>query len=183
MGAGSAPHLLFVKEYKMKNSVAVPNRELILIHRGPGDGWPRSPRPPVWRGPTPPGVQRIIGQDGFRDVPNIPLWATNIALFASESIWQIVKRTSKSGSFTCQWKEFRTNLIRCNVGEDYLWLNEASPWGFTVELCYPSTTKPDARILTVENMPVVCRGPISAAQLAEASYPEPPANFAWHPFW
>ena len=69
----------------------------------------------------------------------------------------------------------------CKVGDDYLWVQKQDG-GWTVELCYPDVD-PDARILTIENMPVLCPDAPWAARLAEACYPTPPANLVWHSYW
>jgi hypothetical protein len=73
------------------------------------------------------------------------------------------------------------DLHYCQVGGDYLWVQKQDH-GYTVELCYPADD-PDARILTIENMPVLCPDAAWAARLAMASYPEPPASLVWHSYW
>jgi hypothetical protein len=70
----------------------------------------------------------------------------------------------------------------CRVGDDYLWVQKQDG-GWTIELCYPDNADPDARILTIENMPVLCPDGPSAARLAEACYPKPAANLVWHSYW
>jgi hypothetical protein len=157
-----------------------------LVRFGPQTGRPHSPPQPLWQGSPPQGVKAILTRDAlaehYRDW--YANWASNLALLTEDFLARTfdsdlsrIKQLTRgkwmdNPFFECQ---------NCEIGGNYLWVQKQDG-GWTVELCHPGTD-PDVRILTIGDMPVLCREGVWAARLALACYPNPPANLAWHSYW
>jgi hypothetical protein len=172
----------------MESHVADQNERLPQIIRyAPGTSRPHSPPQPSWQGSLPKGVHKIMTRAAL-DTPwrrSYIKWASNFALLTDEFIAQIVKDASQGNSRSSPGEWTGIELVgsySCKVGDDYLWIQKQDG-GWAIELCYPDNADPDARVLTIENMPVLCPDGPSAARLAEACYPKPPANLVWHSYW
>ena len=171
----------------MQSNAAVENEETVRqIRFGPFTNRPFSPPQPLWRDPLPEGVKQIktrAALDKYRR-EYYAKWASNFALLTDEFIAQVGQGALDRLAQLSRWKWRSFQFVDwhfCQVGDNFLWVQEHDG-GWTVELCYPDVD-PDARILTVENMPVLCPDGPSAAWLAWACYPEPPANLVWHSYW
>jgi len=147
-----------------------------------------SPSPPqaIWRGPPPQGVDKVLSRDALEQHfrPLYAKWASNFALLSEEFLGRVFEAevTRIKQLVRGAWKHNPfADCGSCKVGTDYLWVQKQER-GWTIELCYPGAD-PDVRILTIENMPVLCPEGIWGARLALACYPTPPANFVWRPFW
>lgn len=168
----------------MKRNVA--RRKLVQVRWGPWPNGPLSPPQAPWQGPPPPGVKKVLTRDALDKEyrHHYAKWATNFALLTDEFVARVYK--SERDRFmqlnSGKWASLPwVSEHYCEVGEDYLWV-QGFDSGCTVELCYPDVD-PDARILTIENMPVMCSSVVWGARLAMACYPLPPENLAWHSYW
>jgi hypothetical protein len=172
----------------MQSAVANRNEEITRIIRyAPWTNRPHSLPQHPWQGPPPRGVKKIMTRAAldthWRE--SYAKWASNFALLTDEFLAQVfddeVKRIKQlvrdewAGFDLCGWHH-------CKVGDDYLWVQKQDA-GWTIELCYPDNADPDARILAIENMPVLCPDAVWAARVALACYPKPPANLVWHSYW
>ena len=182
-------HLLIVHDggNVMQSNLAGQNGEAVqLVRFGPSTNRPHSLPQPPWQGPPPQGVKNILTRDAldphWRE--RYAKWASNFALLTDEFLIRVFEaefeRMKQLGRDSWQTFPF-IDLHCCQVGGDYLWVQKQDH-GFTVELCYPADD-PDARILTIENMPVLCPDALWAARFALACYPKPPANLVWHSYW
>jgi hypothetical protein len=175
-------------EVVMEGNVANQNEAIPQIIRfAPYTSRPHSLPQTPWQGPLPQGVKEVLTRDAlaqhYRE--RYSKWASNFALLTDEFLAQVFEdemsrikqlvREEWTGFDLCGWHH-------CKVGEDYLWVQKQDG-GWTIELCYPDNADPDARILTIENMPVLCPDALWAARVALACYPNPPANLIWHSYW
>jgi hypothetical protein len=55
--------------------------------------------------------------------------------------------------------------------------------GWTIELCHPDDRHPDARILALGHMPVLCHDGLSAAELTQTCFGKAPGGLSWLPVW
>jgi hypothetical protein len=172
----------------MESHVADQNEEINQIIRyAPWTNRPHSPSQPPWQGPPPCGVKKIMTRAALDKYwrESYIKWASSFALLTDEFIVHVfenelsrIKKLARD-----KWQEFPfVDSHCCKVGDDYLWVQKQD-CGWTVELCYPDNADPDARILTIENMPVLCPDGVSAARLALACYPKPHANLLWRSYW
>jgi hypothetical protein len=174
-------------ESYMQSNVANQSEEeeVRIIRYAPSTRRPHSPRQSPWQAPLPQGVKAIVMRAALDQYQSksYAKWASNFALLKGEFIADIVKSAPKEAARSLEWTCFRiADCCSCRVGEDYLWVQKHDS-GWTIELCFPDSADPDARVLTTENMPVLCPDGRSAVQLAEACYPTPRANLVWHPYW
>ena len=109
------------------------------------------------------------------------MWASSFALLTKEFIAEVVKSVPVAQRLGWTCYKF-VDCCSCRVGEDFLWVQKHDS-GWTIELCYPDCADPDARVLTIENMPVLCPDGDSAIKLAQTCYPVAQANLIWHPYW
>jgi hypothetical protein len=172
----------------MQSNVADQDEEITrLIRFAPSTSRPLSAVQPLWQGSLPQGI-KLIATRAALDQSNrdwYAKWATNFALLTDEFLIRIFERElSRIKQLDYgKWSTFPfVEWHYCQVGDNYLWIQKQDQ-GWTVELCYPDSTDPDVRILTIENMPVLCSEPIWATRLALACYPEPSANLVWHSYW
>jgi hypothetical protein len=171
----------------MHNNVADQNGETVqLVRFGPSTSRPQSPPQSLWRGSLPQGVKKIMTRTALAQHHRVSYakWASNFVLLTNEFITQVMKGAAKTAdqSSPRKWTGYKfVDWYFCDVGDDYLWVQKQDG-GWTVELCYPDAD-PDARILTIENMPVLCPDAPSAAALAEGCYFKPPANLVWHSYF
>jgi hypothetical protein len=159
--------------------------EVRIIRYAPTTRRPHSPRQSPWRAPPPPAVKAIVARAVLDQYlgESYAKWASNFALLTDEFLTQVVKSAPKETDQLREWTCFRfVDCCSCKVGDNYLWVQKHDS-GWTVELCYPDNVDPDARVLTIENMPILCPDGRSAIQLAEACYPLAPAGLVWHPYW
>jgi hypothetical protein len=170
----------------MQRSVASEvEREELIIRRGVPTSRPHTPLQSPWQGPLPHGVKAIVEREALdRDYSkSYAKWASSFALLTDDFISDVVKSTLKGAARPLEWTCFKfIDCCCCQVGENYLWMQRQDS-GWTIELCYPDKVDPDARVLTIQNMPVLCPDRASAAWLAQASYPTEPANMLWHSYW
>ncbi len=171
----------------MQSNAANQNEEVTRIIRfAPATSRPHSPAQTPWQGELPRGVKEIITRSALNPFgERYVRWASNFALLTDEFIAQVLKAAPDMTKqpYHRQWDGFKwAECYSCRVGDNYLWVQKHGA-GCTVELCFPDNADPDARVLTMENMPVLCPDPTSAALLAEACYPNPPANLVWHSYW
>jgi hypothetical protein len=174
----------------MESNVANQNEEMTQIIRyAPWTNRPHSPPQACWQGPPPRNAKKIMTRAAldthWRE--SYIKWASNFALLTDEFIAQVVKHASRGTdqSAAGKWEGIKwVDSYYCQVGDDvdYLWVQKHDG-GWTVELCYPDNADPDARVLTIEKMPVLCPDGPSAARLAQACYPKPAANLVWHSYW
>src|SRR5258706_13146961 len=173
-------------EEVMQSKVADQSEEEVRIIRyAPSTRRPHSPRQELGRASLPQGVKAAIRRAELDQYfsASYAKWASNFALLTDEFITQVVKSAPKQTDQLREWTCFRfVDCCSCKVGNDYLWVQKHDS-GWTVELCYPDNADPDARVLTIENMPILCPDGRSAVQLAEACYPTPQASLVWHPYW
>jgi hypothetical protein len=171
----------------MQSNVADPNETTVrLVRFGPYTSRPHSLPQPTWQGALPQGVKKILTRDalGAHLRERYAKWASNFALLTDEflastfeSNLERIRQIPRE-----EWIGFPfVDWHHCKVGEDYLWAQKQRD-GWTVELCYPDAD-PDARILTIENMPVLCPDAVWAAKFALACYPRPHTNLVWHSYW
>jgi hypothetical protein len=157
-----------------------------LVRFGPSTNRPHSPPQPLWQGSPPQGVKATLTRDALAEHLRewYANWASSFALLTDQFLAQVFERELsrikqlERGPWE-DWTFFDWQY--CKVGDDYLWVQKQDG-GWTVELCHPDTD-PDVRILTIEDMPVLCREGVWAARLALACYPNPPANLGWHSYW
>jgi hypothetical protein len=166
----------------MQRNVASQVEEEVLIIRHVPRSRPRSPQQSPWQGPLPHGVKAIVERAALDQYYSklYAKWASKFALLTDE----FISRTVKSApTRLLEWTCYKfVDCCCCKVGENYLWVQKHES-GWTIELCYPHPADPDARVLAIENMPVLCPDGGSAAWLAQACYPTAPANLAWLPYW
>ena len=160
---------------------------LMLVRFGPSTSRPHSPPQPLWRDSLPQGVKKIMTRAALAQHYSelYAKWASNFALLTNEFITQVMKDAAKGTdqSSPRKWTGFKfADWYFCKVSDGCLWIQKHDG-GWTIELCYPDNADPDARILTIENMPVLCPDAPSAVQLAEPCYPKPPANLVWHSYF
>jgi hypothetical protein len=169
----------------MQHNVAseVETDELIIRHA------PRPrPRTPVrrpWQGPLPQGVMGIVNREALDQYLSLSYakWASSFALLADPFIIEAVKNAKLEPARLPDWDCFKfTDSYSCKVDENYLWVQKHDS-GWTIELCYPDASDPDAFVLTIESMPVLCPDRRSAFTLALACYPAAQVNLAWQPSW
>lgn len=151
-------------------------------------GLPLSPPQPRWQGKPPPGVDAVLSRNAALDGPHHDLfapWASNLALLSNQFVLEVrqtkTKQPSGIKSIDTHWSfvkflGFATCSVECDVGRHLLWSTKHVA-GWSVELRYPCDV--DARVLTIENMPVVCRDLNSAARLAVANYPSSAGGLIW----
>jgi hypothetical protein len=171
----------------MQSKVTDHSEETVqLVRAGPSTCRPHSPRQCPWQGPLPHGVKTIMGRDALEEHlrPSYAEWASTFALLTNEFLAHVFEAELTRIKKLARGKWIELPFVDrhfCKVGNNYVWvLMQDSAW--TVELCYPGAD-PDARILAIENMPVLCPDALWGARLALACYPEPPANLVWHPYW
>jgi hypothetical protein len=148
----------------------------IIIRHAPWTNRPHSPRQALWKGHLPPGVTEITTRDALDKHlrETYAHWARNFALLSDEFIALAVKNSHDR--VPRRWETYPwVDCCSCQIGDDFLWLQKQAR-GWTVELCYPDQVDPDARILAIQNMPVLCPDAPGAAWLAQACYPEPVAK-------
>lgn len=164
-------------------STATHEREVQIIRYAPFTCRPHSPRQSPWRAPLPKGVKEIVERSALDRFfsESYAIWASSFALLTKEFVAEVVRSVPVAQPLGWTCYKF-VDCCSCQVGEDYLWVQKHDS-GWTIELCYPDNADPDARILTIENMPVLCADGGSAGQLAKACYPHAAANLAWHPYW
>jgi hypothetical protein len=174
-------------EVLMETNVFEQSEEMVLqVRYGPATNRPHSAPQPLWQGSLPQGVKKIMTRAALERHQRewYAKWASNFALLTDEFLAQVFEHElNRVKRLTCdKWTGFKiVDWHYCKVGDDYLWVQEQDG-GWTVELCYPDVD-PDARILTIENMPVLCPDAPWAAGLALACYPNPPAGLVWHSYW
>lgn len=158
----------------------------VLIRFAPWTTRPLSPLQSLWKGPPPEGVTKILMREalhpGYRE--GYAKWASSFALLSNPFLTRVFEQELKRAKQLArdEWQSFPwVDCHCCKVGDNYLWVQKQDH-GCTIELCYPDTD-PDVRILTIENMPVLCSDASGAARLAMACYPTPPANLVWHSYW
>ena len=157
-----------------------------LVRFAPSTTRPHSPWQSPWQGSLPPGVKEIRTRDALEEYlrERYARWASNFALLTDEFLIRVFEaeldRMKQLNRGKWQSLPF-IDLHCCQVRGDCRWVQKQDH-GFTVEVCYPADD-PDARILTIENMPILCPDALWAARLALASYPNPPANLVWHSYW
>jgi hypothetical protein len=177
---------------KRKKMEAVMQRDVIsqvereeLIIRHTPRPWPRSTRRGPWQGPPPLGVAAIIKREDLDpDFSKLyAKWASTFALLTDEFIRLIVGAAGERTARPLEWSCYRlVECCSCKIRDNYLWVQKHES-GWTIELCYPHPNDPDSFVLTVDHMPVLCPDAASAAWLAQACYPTPPANLTWDPYW
>jgi hypothetical protein len=171
----------------MHSNVADLNEQTVrLVRFGPSTNRPHSPPQPLWRGLPPEGVRIVLTRDAlaehFRDW--YAQWASNLAVLTDGFLVQVFEQDLNSirQLQRGEWTELPfVDCHRCRVGDDYLWVQKQDG-GWTVELCHPGAD-PDARVLAIADMPVLCPDAPSAARLALACYLKPPANLIWQSYW
>jgi hypothetical protein len=161
--------------------------EVKIIRYAPWTNRPHSLPQPSWQGPLPKGVKKIMTRDALSPHrrKSYAKWASNFALLTDEFLALVFEHEIERIKHLAhdKWESFELcGWHSCEVGDDYLWVQKQDG-GWTIELCYPDNADPDARILTIENMPVLCPDDVCAARMALACYPHPPANLVWHPYW
>ena len=171
---------------RMETNVVEQNEEMVLqVRYGPATNRPRSAAQPRWQGSLPQGVRKIVTRAALEQHQRewYAKWASNFAQLTDEYIAELWADAFRSigQSPPRTWRGSNMFGYYLQVGDDFLWVQEHDG-GWPVELCYPDVD-PDARILTIENMPVLCPDGLSAIRLAEACYPTPPANLVWHSYW
>jgi hypothetical protein len=151
-------------------------------------GLPISPPQPRWQGGPPLGVDAVLTRNAALDGPHHELfapWASNLALLNSQfvqQVWQTgIEQPSSVKSIDTHWSfvkplGFAECGVECNVGRHLLWSTKLVA-GWSVELRYPCDV--DARVLTIANMPILCRDLNSAARLAVANYPCSGGGLIW----
>lgn len=173
----------------MENNLAdqKPGTVVVQVRWGPSTSRPHSPPQPPWQGSLPQGVKKILTRTALEPHRRdwYAKWASNFALLTDEFLAQVFECELNRIKRQLTWDKWTSwpfvNWHYCKVGDDFLWVQEQDQ-GSTVELCYPDTD-PDIRILTIENMPVLCPDALWAARLALACYPKPLANLVWHSYW
>jgi hypothetical protein len=171
----------------MKSNVADQSEETVrLVRFAPCTNRPHSAPQPLWQGSLPHGVKKILTRDALaQHLDSYAKWASNFALLTNEFLAHVfetelnrIKQLARG-----KWETFPFfDWHYCEAGGNYLWVQKQDH-GWSVELCYPDNADPDARILTIENIPVLCPDGLWAARLALACYPNPPANLVWHSYW
>lgn len=148
-------------------------------------GLPPSPRQPKWKGKPPPGVEAVLTRDAALDGSHHEFftpWASDLALLNDQFVLEVCQtKAMQPCRIDNHWTfvkilGFAECGAECDVGHHKLWVTKQRA-GWSVELRYPCDI--DARILTVENMPVVCRDLNSAARLAVANYPNSAGGLIW----
>jgi hypothetical protein len=141
---------------------------------------PRTPPQPSWQGPPPPGVATILTRDALaeplRDM--YATWATNFVVLEAHFVQQLNRHTMRGA-----WKY--NQLLDCAnfpFHDQVFWIQRQLE-GWTIELCHPDDRHPDARILALEKMPVICQDGLSAAELAQTCFGKTPGGLSWLPFW
>jgi hypothetical protein len=171
----------------METQVEDQNKESVqLVRFGPWTGRPQSPPKRPWQGATPQGVRAILTRDAlaehYRDW--YAKWSRDLAFLTEEFLGRTfdsdlsrIKQLTRG-----EWMHDPfLDCHHCEIGGNYLWVQKQDH-GWTVELCYPDTD-PDVRILTIQDMPVLCPEAVWAARLALACYPKPPADLVWRSYW
>jgi hypothetical protein len=170
----------------MQSNAANQTGEILqLVRFAPSTTRSHSSRQSPWQGSLPHGVKKIMTRVALEAHlrESYAKWASNFALLTDEYIAELWADAFRSigQSPPRTWRGSNMFGYYLQVGDDFLWVQEHDG-GWPVELCYPDVD-PDARILTIENMPVLCPDGLSAIRLAEACYPTPPANLVWHSYW
>jgi hypothetical protein len=145
-----------------------------------------TPQQPLWQGPPPTGVDAILTRDAlakdFRE--GYVSWATNFALLSYDYLASIHQReaariSSQFGSH--KWQHSKVYDLFCSdVGGDCVWIKKQNA-GWPIELGWES--KGNLRMLTIANMPVLCRDAASARMLALACCPNPVGGLTWHSYF
>jgi hypothetical protein len=174
----------------MEMNVVDPKNDVAsMVRYGLATKRPLSAPQPLWQGALPPGVKQIMTREALKPSWRecYAKWASNFALLKDDFLAQVFEREgtklarSARGTWWpgTEWVDWHS----CNIGDDLL-LVEKQDGGWTVELCPgPPSNDPDGRIVTIENMPVLCPDAPRAALLARACYPDAPAPFVWHSYW
>jgi hypothetical protein len=149
-------------------------------------GLPPSPPQAKWQGRPSPGVEAVLSRDAALDGSYLELfapWASNLALLSSQFVQQVcqtkIEQPSSIKSVDTHWSFYKVyDLAQCDVGPHSLWLKKQLA-GWSVELRYPCDI--DGRVLTIENMPVLCPDLTSARKVALANYPNSVGGLTWRP--
>jgi hypothetical protein len=171
----------------MNSHVADLNEQVVqIVDFAPYTNRPHTPPQPVWQYPPPGGVKKILTRAALDTHRRewYAKWASNFALLTDEFLMRVFEAEldRMKQLDRCEWQTLPfIGEHYCEVDGNFLWVKKQYQ-GYTVELCYPSED-PDARILTIENMPVLCADALWAARLALACYPNACANLAWHSYW
>src|SRR6266480_1299031 len=126
-----------------------------------------TPQQPLWQGPSPACVATILTRDALAEPlrDRYAAWATNFVVLEEHFVRQLNRHTMRGA-----WK-YDQLLHRANFSlEDHIFSIQKQLEGWTIELCRPDDHHPDARILALENMPVICRDGLSAAELAQTCF-------------
>ena len=148
-------------------------------------GLPPSPPQPRWQGEPPPGVEAVLTRNAALDehyIENFAPWASNLALLSNQFVLEVCQtKAMQPCRIDNHWTfvkilGFAECGAECDVGRHKLWSTKHVA-GWSVELRYPCDV--DARVLTIENMPIFCRDLNSAARLAVANYPSSAGGLIW----
>jgi len=169
----------------MQANVATQVEKEELIIRHTPRPRPRSPQRGPWQGMLPYGVERTVARQAL-DPDFCKLyakWASSFALLTEAFIGETVKGANLRPSQLSGWTCFKcAHSCCCKVDENYLWVQKHDS-GWTIELCYPDANDPDAFVLAIDNMPVLCPDCRSAISLAMFCYPKTPDNLTWELYW
>jgi hypothetical protein len=140
----------------------------------------------LWQGPPPTGVDAVVTREALakelRD--GYVSWATNFALLNSDYLASIRQREAARirALLNSQTWSYIKLLELCvgSAGDDTVWIKKQDA-GWPIETGWES--KGNMRILTIANMPVLCRDAASAVTLALACSPHPVCGLAWHSYF
>jgi hypothetical protein len=136
---------------------------------------PLTPQQPPWKGPLPPDAAAILTRDALAERlrDTYAPWATNFVMLEAHFVQHLNRHTMRG-----PWKH--DPLLECAKfpSETHIFWIQKQLEGWTIELCHPDDRHPDARILALENMPVVCRDGSSAAELAQTCFGKTPSGLS-----
>jgi hypothetical protein len=140
-------------------------------------------RQPLWQGPPPPGVDKILKRDALAEpyANFFAGWASHLALVTSTYVMQRYQheaaRIHKQFG-TAPWIRYKAyGLVQCDVGPHVLWIKkQVTAW--SIETRSPRN---ESHVLSISDMPILCHDEVSAARLALACYPETAGELHWRP--
>ena len=104
-------------------------------------------------------------------------------MLTNEFVADALQHAPKQAVPTPDWTFYKyVDCGSCKKGNEYVWVQKHDS-GWTIELCYPDSADPDARVLTIHNMPVLCPDVCSAVQLAQVCHPAARFGLVWLPYW
>jgi hypothetical protein len=150
------------------------------VHFAAACGGPLTLQQPPLTGPRPPGAAAILTRDALAERlrDKYAPWATNFVMLDEYFVQHLNRHTMRG-----QWKYDPHSECANFPLDDYIFWIQKQLQGWTIELCHPDDRHPDARILSLERMPVFCRDGSSAAELAQTCLGKTPGGLSWLPFW